>query len=176
MKFKIGDKVRVRKDLKVGNEFDIYVTDEMVEYAGKIVTISNCWKDLSRKDRYEIKENAFYAWSNDMFEGLTIKPTKEELLKMPFGTKIITDKEMYNEFILCEEGFFNNCNGNIDMNDEDITDDLEITDSDCGTKIVEIQEPTYTIIWRKDTEVRKMTLSEVCEKLGYDVEIIKEEE
>lgn len=42
MKYKIGDKVRVRKDLIVGNIYDnleMFVPD-MLKYKGKIITIS----------------------------------------------------------------------------------------------------------------------------------------
>ena len=46
MKFKIGDKVRIRKDLKEGDSFGIYVADEMEELAGEIVTITQVNKSL----------------------------------------------------------------------------------------------------------------------------------
>ena len=44
MKYQIGDKVRVRNDLKEGDSFSVHVAGKMEEYAGKIMTISNRWE------------------------------------------------------------------------------------------------------------------------------------
>ena len=41
MKFKVGDKVRVREDLKVGKRYDDWsFVEQMKEYKGRIVTIA----------------------------------------------------------------------------------------------------------------------------------------
>lgn len=42
-------------------------------------------------------------------------------------------------------------------------------------KIVKIEEPTYKTIYEQQEEPKEMTLKEVCDTLGYDVKIIKEE-
>lgn len=165
MKFEVGNKIKIVKADDEPIRYD--------EYIRKIFTIRDIDEYCGRKI-VRLKETEYISPYIENIE--LAKSTKEELLKMPFGTKIITDKEEENEFLLSNEGCFANCGDGINILDSDITDDLEITDSNCGTKILEIQEPTYTTIWKRDTEVRKMTLSEVCEKLGYDVEIIKEEE
>ena len=72
MKFKEGDKVRVRKDLKFGKRY--YMDDhtahnvamvEMVSLAGKVVTIQceNCG------GQYRVKEDKnHYSWVDEMFE------------------------------------------------------------------------------------------------------------
>jgi hypothetical protein len=64
--FKIGDKVTVRVDL---SEDEVYggvdVTEEMVQLAGQIVTIT----DLLGGNDYEIKEDGYeFMWSTSMFE------------------------------------------------------------------------------------------------------------
>lgn len=67
MKYKVGDKVRVRKGLKKGYDYGIYVNSLMTEYANKIVVISKV-----REDYYEylIKEdNNNNDWTDNMFEG-----------------------------------------------------------------------------------------------------------
>ena len=171
MKFKVGDKVRIKKDLKEGNSFEIYVTDGMEELAGEIVTITAANKTLVRTE-YEIdKDNGFYAWTEDMFENTT-KPAKEELFKMPLGTIIKTDKEKNNVFVKVGESDF--CNDICDhIEDNHVNDDLSL---ECfGNKIIEIEEPTYQTIYKADDEVKEMTIAEIEKELGYPIKVIKED-
>lgn len=69
MRFKVGDKVRVRKDLEVGKRY--YMDDKkeyicfafgMKEFLGKIVTIRSIFYE-----KYKIKESE-YVWTDEMFE------------------------------------------------------------------------------------------------------------
>lgn len=64
MKFKVGDKVRVRKDLIVGEEYgtNSFVKD-MEHIRGKIVTIRRL-----HSTGYYIEEYGF-GWTDEMFEG-----------------------------------------------------------------------------------------------------------
>lgn len=81
MKFKVGDKVKVRSDLIVGHAY--YSADRtyydtvapaMKEYAGKIVTIDMVIETIGG---YRIKEDAdHWRWTDEMFE------SKEEEKKM----------------------------------------------------------------------------------------------
>ena len=170
MKFKVGDKVIIRKDLKEGYDFKEYVTDDMEELAGKIVTITEVWENDG--GRYYIKEDMYnYIWSEDMFENST-KPTKEELFKMPLGTIIKTDRYCNNVFVKVGENDF--CNDAVDhIEDNYVNDDLSL---ECfGNKIIEIQIPTYETIYKADKEVKEMTIAEIEKELGYPVEIVEEE-
>lgn len=170
MKFKVGDKVIIRKDLKEGYDFKEYVTDDMEELAGKIVTITKVWENDG--GRYYIKEDMYnYIWSEDMFENST-KPTKEELFKMPLGTIIKTDRDCNNVFVKVGENDF--CNDDVDhIEDNYVNDDLSL---ECfGNKIIEIQIPTYETIYKADKEVKEMTIAEIEKELGYPVKIIKED-
>lgn len=64
MKFKVGDKVRVRADLGVSKCYNgVYVTHEMERLAGKIVTI----KESPYPNRYRVNGN-WYFWVDEMFE------------------------------------------------------------------------------------------------------------
>lgn len=172
MKFKVGNKVRIRKDLKKGDNFKIYVSDNMEELAGKIATITKAWEDNG--ERYLIKEDPYiYTWTEDMFEGF-IKPTKEKLFKMPAGTKIITDDEKNNTFIFDGvDSFYGNTRY---LKDDEIDEDLTVTDEYCGTRIMEIQEPTYQTIYREEKEVKEMTIAKIEKELGYPIKVVKEEE
>ena len=169
MKFKVGDRVRIRKDLKEGHMFKVYVDEEMEEFKGKIVCIDKVNED---DEFYFIKEDDNeWEWTEDMFEN-TIKPTKEELFKMPIGTIIKTDREYNNVFVKVGENDF--CNDDVDhIEYNDVNDDLSL---ECfGNKIIEIQEPTYKTIYKADEEVKEMTIAEIEKELGYPIKVVKEE-
>jgi hypothetical protein len=75
-KFKVGDKVKVREDLKYDGRYfsndHIYwqdVTSEMVKLAGQVVTIDQVYEN-----EYRIKECVFY-WTDEMFEPTPISST-----------------------------------------------------------------------------------------------------
>ena len=165
MKYKVGDRVRVRSDLKAVDSYKIYgvgTNKEMERMAGKIVTIDSVGSDC-----YKVKE-CNYVWTDKMFEGYAGKITKEELFNMPIGTKIITDKG--KEFVFDEE-FFTNEDALI--YDYNIDDSLNlIDDSYYGTKIVKVLEPEYKTVWKEVP--KKMTLKEIEELVGGPVEIVEE--
>ena len=82
-KYKVGDKVIVRRDLKDGERYGgILAITSMVNFRGKPVTI----RDDNGGSYYYIKE--FHCvWSDEMFEGLAYKPValspeeKEKLIR-----------------------------------------------------------------------------------------------
>lgn len=166
MKYKVGDKVRVRSDLKNVDSYKIYgvgTNKEMERMAGKIVTIDSVGSDC-----YKVKE-CNYVWTDKMFEGYAGKITKEELFNMPIGTKIITDKG--KEFVFNEESFTNE---DALIYDYNIDDSLNLIDgSYYGAKIVKVLEPEYKTVWKEVP--KKMTLEEIEKELGYPVEIVEEE-
>ena len=67
MKFKVGDKVRIRKDLESGNKYGVnYVNDEMLQYKGKQAIIK---KVLKVCEEYIIDiDNKGYYWTDEMLE------------------------------------------------------------------------------------------------------------
>jgi hypothetical protein len=68
MKYKVGDKVRVRNDL-VDQKFygEINYVSDMDEWKGKVVTIS-----FVDDDYYEIEEDKqIWYWSAEMFEDVS---------------------------------------------------------------------------------------------------------
>lgn len=78
MKYKVGDKVRVRRDLNKGMIYnELIVTTPMADKAGDIVTISA----VSRW-YYHIAEYGC-CWTDEMFEGLAEEElTAEEAIKI----------------------------------------------------------------------------------------------
>lgn len=76
MKYKIGDRVKIRSDLTLSELYDGYsVLDEMIKK--NIATIT-----FVHDDYYEIKEDAF-CWTDEMFEGLAEDElTAEEVIRL----------------------------------------------------------------------------------------------
>lgn len=77
MKYKVGDKVRVREDLSTDKMYDgCYVHSLMVVFFGKTVTIHEVRENINR---YRIKEDcgAWY-WNDSMFESLESKNPADE--------------------------------------------------------------------------------------------------
>lgn len=102
------------------------------------------------------------------------KPTKEELLKMPVGTKITTNRDYDNIFVKISDDVFKN-NYDECIWDVDIEKDLSINEPYYGTKIIKIEVPTYETLYDSSEEVKEMTMDEICKALGYNVKIVKEE-
>ena len=67
MKYKVGDKVRVRKDLVIDSCYgrEDFV-GEMKSFIGKIVTINR----VMDEEYMILEDDGDYAWTEEMFEGL----------------------------------------------------------------------------------------------------------
>lgn len=108
MIYEVGDKVRIRKDLEVGKEYnDCSFTEDMTEFLGKEVTITYIGE---QGEWYEIEEDEQrHFWSNEMIEGIERK-SKAKLLDLI---------AMLIEFADCKDDvlILNNGTGNDDNGD-----------------------------------------------------------
>ena len=67
--YKVGDKVKIRSDIKEGNDIDpeLYVTSEMTSFAGEITKImgEGC---IEEEKWFELEiDGGGYWWSTKMF-------------------------------------------------------------------------------------------------------------
>lgn len=79
---KVGDKVKVREDLKCGEEYGKYTfSDAMDEFRGKIATIKyideEC-NEIYRNYNLDI-DNLCFCWTEDMFDKIEEENNMEEL-------------------------------------------------------------------------------------------------
>lgn len=67
MKYKVGDKIKIRPDLRMDKEYDgVNVNEEMTTWSSEEVTISEV---LTYDNGYEIEEdNGYFLWTDSMFE------------------------------------------------------------------------------------------------------------
>jgi hypothetical protein len=116
-----GNKVRVKKDLLLGHEYNngCIFNQEMGKLKGKFVTIIEVQDYKNNNPRYKIRES-FYSFSDEMFEDIpqedNTKPTKSKIqiieyiltpqnrtvIKLPngrVGTKKLNPSDTYNEQI-----------------------------------------------------------------------------
>ena len=93
MKYKVGYKVRVRKDLKVSKEYDgMIFNDVMSQHCGETVTIN----EVFSRGYYRIVEYGC-CWTDGMLEGLA-----DEELTAEEATKILSE-------ICCENELCGGC-------------------------------------------------------------------
>lgn len=78
MKYKVGDRVRVRRDLEENKTYGGWdALEDMVKMRGEIVTIKRV-----RSSAYELEEKGL-MWTDEMFEGLVEEElTAEEAIKL----------------------------------------------------------------------------------------------
>lgn len=108
MSFKVGDKVRVKGDLKVGDGRDcVTVIEEMLKYRNKIVTIKDMVEHStfngSTYFAYDLDGGGGWSWTEEMFE--SVEP---QLIEPQLGdrVKIIKQKQTKNYENTCgKEGF-----------------------------------------------------------------------
>ena len=88
MKYKVGDRVRVRKDLKPGNFYgkDYYISS-MDKFKGEECVITEIW-DQS----YQINDFGYW-WSEEMFESVD----DEKVLEYALEKLGMTKEELANE-------------------------------------------------------------------------------
>lgn len=140
MKFKVGDRVRVRKDLKYSNFYGgVRVNDEMVNNKGKILTI------IGIDNGAYLMEGSQWFWTDEMFESKEY--TYEDLKKSPIGTKITFE----NGEVLVKDDDGNYINKERWRYDSDLKE-LKDRINTLG-KIIKIEEPTYQTVYEVKQEI-----------------------
>lgn len=79
MKYKVGDKVKIREDLVVGNMYGASsFTSKMEQYKGKIATITNVYYNYTYSYYHIDIDNEHLHWTDEMFEEITESENKDE--------------------------------------------------------------------------------------------------
>lgn len=166
MGFKVGDRVRIKRNLREIPNFSYGYAKEMEAYEGNTVTIKEV------QEQYVILEKTPFRWDKRAFEPIYTKLTKKELSNLPIGTKITTDKGKIlvkdNTSKESYESLFESSEYALIISE--INEDLTIHDRPLGSKIVKVEVPTYSTIYEYKEE-KEMTLKEIEEQLGYKIKI-----
>lgn len=183
-KFKVGEKVRVKKGIKAGTKMPngLRITNDMERRAGSIVTISGIVPSFSlsfcpiEKDdiRYEIiEDDGAWIYADNVLEKL--EPMK--LKDLQFGDIItLRNKTRY----VYASGYMYGENDNYCLDCVRVAGDydynFEYLDADSKNNkydIVKVERNGYTI-FELENKVKEMTLKEICKELGYEVKVVKE--
>lgn len=172
MKFKVGDIIKGRKDNGYGYTEERMTKAKVLSVYGDRMEI----KILEHKDAFYIGRMIEVDNTHTKFELVSGKKvTKKELFTMPVGTKITTDAEKDNEYFYTGKVFEGK---DYRLKEYEINEDLTLNaeDEDNGTRIIKIEVPEYSIIYKYSTEIQEMTIAEIEKELGHPVKIIKEED
>lgn len=149
MKYKVGDKVRVRRDLEEYGQYGKYGTNgNMAELHGSIVEIK---KVENEKQRYEINDNLYY-WTDEMFEGLA-----DEELTAEEATKILSEICCENE--LCCGCPISEAKGKMTCQNfrrdktEEVLEILKQWKKDHEKKEVEVTQKIYCLVVNEERKV-----------------------
>lgn len=160
MRYKVGDKVRVRSDLQISRRYGSYMfASGMDHYKGSVVTIS---KEQQSLYFYCIEEDeGSWIWAEEMFEGLAEDElTAEEAIRL---------KCKMCESISCSECKFSRLN-----NGENLF---------CNKFLEKYTEQVVEILkqWKKDHEKKEIetefvNIVRVIEDLGDSKRCVYEED
>lgn len=143
MKFKVGDRVKIREDLMTGKTYgkESFV-DFMEKYRGKMVTIKAVFAHY-----YEIEEDIEnWSWTDEMFD-YKKEYTYEDLKKSPIGTKITFENG--EVLVKDEEDYFENV---FKVREIKNLHNLKDNYLDLG-KIIKIEEPEYKTVYGSKQEI-----------------------
>ena len=81
MKFKVGDKVRIRKDLELNKKYsNITFIDDMKEYLGCVTTIKKV-NHCAKHNNYDLEiDDGYLYWGEDMLEAYIEDLDKDKFL------------------------------------------------------------------------------------------------
>lgn len=89
MKYKVGDRVKIREDLVVGKKYGCKIlTEVFARYRGRISIIDHCY---TISNTYGIKDS-FLSFPEEMIEGFVENKTKENVEMHYSNIKIETEK------------------------------------------------------------------------------------
>lgn len=177
MKYKVGDKVKVRSDLKEDTMYGSQTfVDGMVKYMGKIMTVKQVYDKCYRLE----EDGGKWAWTNEMFED-SLKSMLEPcmLVKLRNGELAYVVNTKNGLCLLDERKNW--------INIQDYDDELyyQVGENECFDimEIYDLTELAYEsmkfsiadrrLLQKRKEEVKKMTVAEIQEALGYKIEIVE---
>lgn len=168
MKFKVGDKVRIKKDLDSNKKYRVLIVSEMEEYKGKVAEIVA----VRGKTGYALDiDKGYWKWSDDTFELVESKKFTKSDLK---DGDVVTRRDKSKSRVYKKE------NKIIRLDNNDIftylcsyTEDLKNTGG-AGKRldIIKVERPAkYETVYERVEEEKKEILDKV--EKNYLINVIK---
>ena len=158
MKYKVGDRVRVRSDLEIGAPYgDWLFSSGMNDYKGKVVTISE-----TQPNKYRVrKDKERWVWTDEMLEGLV-----EDELTVEEAIRLRAE--------MCKNNSCNECRSGKRNNGEGI-DCCEFSQKYPG-RVIEILKQWKKEHEKKEVETEFACIVRVIEDLGDSKRCVYEED
>lgn len=169
MKFKVGDKVRIKEDLSCNKCYKIAAAKDMEKYKGKIAKV----KKISNEGNYILDIDGMkWAWSDDMLEPCETRFKKSDLKNGDIVTCRDDRKMTIISESLRDEG--GHPIANLEMYDNELKAVLFVPDLD----IVKVERPVKyeTVFERKEEildETEKRYLTNVIRPFRHETEFIE---
>ena len=170
MKYKVGDYVTIREDLKEGYGLSLYVNPKMLKHAGKTYQIKNI---VEYRNRYILDlpcSDYTWHWTDDMLEDAA-KPVYHD------GDIVQTKNGNYYLIWNAEERLGVRDYGYARLEEDGHFSVVKVWKPDRKAlfALKDLKEACGELRWEKKT-VKEMTVSEIEKVLGYGVKIVKESE
>ena len=164
-KFKVGDIVKGISDQYCYTNYDMT--------KGKVITVydeENIEVEILEHKTEKGRIGNRYDVASKHFERINI--TKDDLKAGDIVTYRNGDKRTFNGTKIVYSDDYEQTSLSMSNFRDDLTDIAGDTEFD----IVKVERPnSYVTVYTRQEEAKKMTVAQICEELGYDVEIIKEE-
>lgn len=150
MRYKVGDKVKVRSGLQINRSYGDYTfVSGMSDYKGSVVAISEVYLTC-----YCIEEDkGIWKWTDEMFEGLAEELTAEEAIKI-LG-EICCENKCYNGCPIGEAKGKRTCQSFRRDKTEEVLEILKQWKKDHEKKEVETEITWCVMIIEADTHTLK---------------------
>ena len=167
MKYKVGDKVKVRSDLRVGKSYGEHTfVHGMFKFMGKIVTIESVWEQ-----GYRIEEDAYW-WTDEMLEPVEEMST-EEAIKL--SGKMCSSSACYEcPVFKSREKYGEMCNVFKKEHAEEYLEILKQWKADHEKKPIEMENVIYIVVLdEKRNVVYEEKTNGVVVTTGMKEEVLK---
>lgn len=148
MEFKVGDKVKIRKDFSKTKSYKIAPVLNMEKYKGKIAEIQR----ISTEGNYNLDiDNMEWYWSDDMLEPYETKESNFNKLDLKNGD-IVTYRNGDKRTVIA--GNLINSNGYISKKLNQYTNELKDTVIGESLDIIKVERPVkYEIVFGREEEI-----------------------
>lgn len=168
MEFKVGDKVRIKKDLDSNKMYRVLIVSEMEEYKGKVAEIVA----VRGKTGYALDiDKGYWRWSDDTFELVESKKFTKSDLK---DGDVVTRRDKSKSRVYKKENkIIRLDNNNMFIPLSNYTEDLKNTDG-AGKclDIIKVERPVkYETVFERVEEEKKEILDKV--EKNYLARVIK---
>lgn len=178
-KLKIGDKVRIRNDLKGDNSYGgLYFDYGMEKFNGETHEIVELNQNGNYRLDIDIEERYYWVWNDAMVEFVEKGFTKADL-----KPGMVVEMRDGNRFLLIDNTLIGSKEWDT-MNSfaDDLINKLHHDCDICkvyhpkGRYVEQLLDDKYlTLIWERE-EAKEMTVAEIEKQLGYKVKVISDKE